>query len=62
MNAPTITEQLVMASVVVVVSYNNTPLEGDMLMIKIPASQWVQDRIQDLILNNVTKDWSLYNK
>jgi hypothetical protein len=36
---------------------SNTPLEGDMLMIKIQALEWVQDRIQDLILNNVTRNW-----
>jgi hypothetical protein len=41
---------------------SNTPLEGDMLMIRIQALEWVQCRIQDLILNNVTKDWPVYNK
>jgi hypothetical protein len=40
---------------------SNTPLEGDMLMIKIQALEWVQGRIQDLILNNVTRDWPIYN-
>jgi hypothetical protein len=40
---------------------SNTPLEGDMLMIKIQTLEWVQGRIQDLILNNVTRDWLIYN-
>jgi hypothetical protein len=31
--------------------------ETDMIMIKIQALEWVQGRIQDIILNNVTKDW-----
>jgi hypothetical protein len=34
--------------------------ETDMIMIKIQALEWVQGRIQDLILNNVTKDWPVY--
>jgi hypothetical protein len=38
------------------------PLEGDMLMIRIQALEWVQGRIQDIILNNVTRDWPVYNK
>ena len=29
------------------------PIEGDILMIRIQALEWVQDRIQDLILNGV---------
>ena len=41
---------------------SNTPLEGDMLMVKIQALEWVQGRIQDLILNNVTRDWPVYDK
>jgi hypothetical protein len=35
--------------------------ETDMLMIRIQALKWVQGRIQDLILNNVTRDWPVYN-
>ena len=35
---------------------SNTPLEGDMLMIRIQVLEWVQGTIQDLILNNVTTD------
>ena len=41
---------------------SDTPLEGDMLMIRIQALEWVQGRIQDLILNNVTRNWPVYNK
>jgi hypothetical protein len=40
---------------------SNTPIEGDMLMIKIQALEWVQGQIQDLILNNVTTDWPFYD-
>ena len=36
-------------------------LDGDMLMIRIQALEWVQGTIQDLILNNVTRDWPVYN-
>jgi hypothetical protein len=32
---------------------SNTPLVGDMLMIRIQALEWVQGRVQDLILNKV---------
>ena len=35
--------------------------EADMTMIRIQALEWVQGRIQDLILNNVTRDWPVYN-
>jgi hypothetical protein len=31
---------------------SNTPLEVDMLMIKVQTLEWVQGRIEDLILNN----------
>jgi len=33
----------------------------DMLMIRIQALEWVQGRIQDLILNDVTTDWPVYD-
>ena len=36
-------------------------LDADMSMIRIQALEWVQGRIQDLILNNVTTDWLVYN-
>jgi hypothetical protein len=39
---------------------SNTRGETDMLMIRIQALEWVQGRIQDLILNNVTRDWPVY--
>jgi hypothetical protein len=35
---------------------SNNPLEADMVMIRIESLEWVQGRIQDLILNNVTRD------
>jgi hypothetical protein len=41
---------------------SNTPIEGDMLMIRIQALEWVQGRIQDIILNNVTTDWPVYDR
>ena len=34
---------------------SNTPLEVDMPMIKVQTLELVQGRIQDLILNNVTR-------
>lgn len=36
-------------------------LEADIVMIRIQALEWVQGTIQDLILNNVTTDWQVYN-
>ena len=33
----------------------------DMTMIRIQALEWVQRQIQDLILNNLTTDWPVYN-
>jgi hypothetical protein len=35
--------------------------ESDMLMVRIQALEWTQGRIQDLILNNVTRDRPVYN-
>jgi hypothetical protein len=35
--------------------------DADMTMIRIQASKWVQGTIQDLILNNVTTDWPVYD-
>ncbi len=35
--------------------------ESDMAMIRIQALERVQGRIQDIILNNVTTDWPVYN-
>ena len=35
--------------------------ESDMTMTRIQALEWVQGRIQDLILNNVIPDWPVYN-
>jgi hypothetical protein len=36
-------------------------LDADMSMIRIQALEWVQGQIQDIILNNVTTDWPIYN-
>jgi hypothetical protein len=36
--------------------------KADIAMIRIQALEWVQGQIQDLILNNVTRDWQVYNK
>jgi hypothetical protein len=40
---------------------SNTHLEVDMSMIRIQVLEWVQGTIQDLILNNVTRDWPVYD-
>ena len=36
-------------------------LNSDMLMIRVQALEWVQGKIQDLILDNVTTDWPFYD-
>ena len=33
----------------------------DMFTIRIQALEWVQGKIQDIILNNVTINWPFYN-
>jgi hypothetical protein len=38
------------------------PIEGYMLMIRMHALEWVQGRIQDLVINKVTRDLPVYNK
>ena len=40
---------------------SNIRAETDMPMIRIQALEWVQDRIQDIILNDVTTDWPVYD-
>jgi hypothetical protein len=40
---------------------SNIRSETDMIMIRIQALEWVQGQIQDIILNNVTRDWPVYN-
>jgi hypothetical protein len=40
---------------------SNTLIEGDILMIKIQSLEWFQGKIQDLILNNVMRNWPVYN-
>ena len=37
-------------------------LDADMAMIRIQALEWVQGRIQDIILNNITTDWPVYDE
>jgi hypothetical protein len=39
---------------------NNLP-KSDMLMTRIQALEWVQGKIQDLILDNVTTDYPFYD-
>ena len=37
-------------------------IEVETVQAQVMALQWVQGRIQDLILNTVTTDWPVYNK
>jgi hypothetical protein len=39
---------------------NNLP-NIDMIMVRIQALEWVQAKIQDLILDNVTTDYPFYD-
>ncbi|MFL6410711.1 MAG: hypothetical protein ACJ71K_05660 [Nitrososphaeraceae archaeon] len=41
---------------------SNTHVDKDRLMIKIQALECVQGTIQDIILNNVTRNWPVYDK
>jgi hypothetical protein len=41
---------------------SNTHVDKDRLMIKIQTLEWVQGNIQDIILNNVTRNWPVYDK
>jgi hypothetical protein len=40
---------------------SDTHFKSDMYMIRIQALEWVQGQIQDLILDNVTKDYPFYD-
>ena len=40
---------------------SNNHYDADMTMIRIQALEWVQGTIQDLILNNVTTNWPVYD-
>jgi hypothetical protein len=40
---------------------SDTHIKRDMIMIRIQALEWVQGKIQGLILDNVTRDWSVYH-
>jgi hypothetical protein len=35
--------------------------DADMAMMRIQALEWVQGRMQDLILDNLTTDWPVYD-
>ncbi|MFL6378086.1 MAG: hypothetical protein ACJ72R_11565 [Nitrososphaeraceae archaeon] len=41
---------------------SNTHVDKDRLMIKIQVLEWVQGNIQDIVINNVTRNWPVYNK
>jgi hypothetical protein len=40
---------------------SDTHFKSDMYMIRIRALEWVQGKIQDLILDNVTTDYPFYD-
>jgi len=40
---------------------SNIPLEGDRVMIRIQALELAQGTIQDLVINNVTGGWPVYD-
>jgi hypothetical protein len=40
---------------------SNNHYDADMTMIRIQALEWAQGQIQDIILNNVTTDWPVYD-
>jgi len=44
-----------------IIQKSDNHYDADMAMIRIQALEWVQGRIQDLILDNVTTDWRVYN-
>jgi hypothetical protein len=46
----------------IAIEKSTKPIDGDMLMIRIQALECVQGKIQDLVINNVTKDWPIYNE
>ena len=41
---------------------SDTPIKRDMYMIRIQALKWLQGQMQDLIMDNITRDWPLYEK
>ena len=41
---------------------SNNHYDAYMAMIRIQTLEWVQGCIQDIILNNVTTDWPLYDE
>ena len=44
-----------------IVKKSNNHYEADIAIIRIQALEWVQGQIQDIILNNVTRDWPFYD-
>src|SRR5918911_2513697 len=44
-----------------IVQKSNNHYDADMTMIRIQALEWTQGQIQDIILNNVTTDWPIYD-
>jgi hypothetical protein len=44
-----------------IIEKSNNHYESDMAMIRIQALEWVQGTMQDIILNNVTTDWPIYD-
>ena len=45
-----------------IIQKSNNHYDADMIMIRIQALEWVQGQIQDIILNNVTTDWPVYDE
>ena len=46
----------------IAIQKSNNHLDADMAMIRIQALEWIQGKIQDIILDHVTTDWPVYNK
>jgi hypothetical protein len=40
---------------------SHNPVYNNSMLIDIETLEWVQGRIQDLVINKVTKDWPAYN-
>ena len=44
-----------------IIQKSDNHYDADMTMIKIQALEWTQGQIQDIILDNVTRDWPVYD-
>jgi hypothetical protein len=44
-----------------IIQKSDNHYDADMAMIRIQALEWTQGQIQDLILDNVTTDWPIYD-